>query len=67
MVAGDWLKDGLGNELYDFAEQHFRTQAPTGEIMQPETVADSIWFFATAASNVTGQSLILDGGAHLRY
>lgn len=67
MVAGDWLKDGLGDELYELAEQHYRTRAPTGKIMQPESVADSTWYFATAASNVTGQSLILDGGAILRY
>jgi 3-oxoacyl-[acyl-carrier protein] reductase len=67
MVAGDWLLNGLGEALYQEVEKYHRGQASTGEIMTPETVADSIWFFASAASNVTGEQLILDGGVNLRY
>jgi NAD(P)-dependent dehydrogenase (short-subunit alcohol dehydrogenase family) len=67
MVAGDWLLNGLGEELYREVEKRHKGMAPTGEIMTPETVADSIWFFASAASNVTGEQLILDGGVNLRY
>ena len=67
MVEGDWLKEGLGDELYGVAEKHFASRAPTGQIMTAETVADSIWFFAANAPNVTGEELLLDGGATLPY
>ena len=67
MVEGDWLMEGLGEEVYSAVEQHFTSRAPTGQIMSPETVADNIWFFAAGASNVTGEQLILDGGASLPY
>ena len=67
MVEGDWLKEGLGEEIYAMVEEHFTRQAPSGRIMTPETVADNIWYFAAGASNVTGEHLILDGGATLPY
>jgi NAD(P)-dependent dehydrogenase (short-subunit alcohol dehydrogenase family) len=67
MVEGDWLLNGLGEELYAAIGEHYRGMAPTGEVMTPDTVADSIWYFATGASNVTGEHLVLDGGANLRY
>lgn len=67
MVEGDWLREGLGEELYPAVEQHYRDRAPTGAIMTPDTVADNIWYFAVGASNVTGEHLVLDGGATLPY
>jgi len=67
MVEGGWLMEGLGEEVYARVEQHFTSRAPTGRIMTPETVADNIWFFAVGASNVTGERLLLDGGATLPY
>ena len=67
MVEGDWLIEGLGEEVYAMVEEHFKSKAPTGRIMTAETVADNIWYFATGASNVTGEQLLLDGGATLPY
>ncbi len=67
MVEGDWLREGLGDEIYPMVEQHFKTQARTGEIMTPRTVAENIWFFVDGAPNVTGEKLLLDGGATLPY
>jgi 3-oxoacyl-[acyl-carrier protein] reductase len=67
MVEGDWLKEGLGGDRYELAEQHFRQQAATGDIMNADSVADNIWLFAAGSSNVTGEQLILDGGASLQY
>lgn len=66
MVDGEWLRDGLG-ELFDTVEEHYRQRAATKMIMTPETVAESIWYFAVSAPNVTGEHLILDGGATLPY
>ena len=67
MVEGDWLREGLGEDTYAMVEEHYTTQAPTGRIMTAETVADNIWYFVAGAANVTGEQLILDGGASLRY
>jgi 3-oxoacyl-[acyl-carrier protein] reductase len=67
MVEGDWLREGLGEDTYPLVENHFKTQASTGEIMTAETVAENIWYFAASAPNVTGEQLLLDGGASLPY
>ncbi|MEM0953566.1 MAG: SDR family oxidoreductase [Pseudomonadota bacterium] len=66
-VEGDWLQEGLGEDIYAMALQHFRERAPTGEVMTPETVAENIWYFADSAPNVTGESVLMDGGATLPY
>jgi 3-oxoacyl-[acyl-carrier protein] reductase len=67
MVEGEWLMGGLGEELYEVVKEHYTKLAPTGLVMTDATVAENIWFFATSAPNVTGEQLILDGGATLPY
>jgi 3-oxoacyl-[acyl-carrier protein] reductase len=66
-VEGDWLEQGLGAEMYDAVRQHYRDRAATGEVMTPATVAENIWYFADSAPNVTGEHLLMDGGATLPY
>ncbi|MEE4661723.1 MAG: SDR family oxidoreductase [Halieaceae bacterium] len=66
-VEGDWLQEGLGSEAYEAVRQYYRDRAPTGEVMTPETVAENIWYFAHSAPNVTGEHLLMDGGATLPY
>ena len=66
-VEGDWLEEGLGSEMYDAVRQHYRDQAATGEVMNPATVAENIWYFADSAPNVTGEHVLMDGGATLPY
>lgn len=66
-VEGDWLEEGLGAEMYDAVRQHYRNQAATGEVMTPATVAENIWYFAHSAPNVTGEHVLMDGGATLPY
>ena len=66
-VEGDWLQEGLGPEMYDAAVGYFRERAPTGQVMTPETVAENIWYFADSAPNVTGEAVLMDGGATLPY
>ncbi len=67
MVEGEWLKEGLGEDLYPMVEKHFVDKSSTGQIMTPATVAENIWYFVASAPNVTGEHLILDGGATLPY
>ena len=66
-VEGDWLEEGLGAEMYEAVRGHYRNQAATGEVMTPETVAENIWYFADSAPNVTGEHVLMDGGATLPY
>lgn len=67
MVEGEWLQEGLGEETYALVKTHYETQARTGKVMTAATVAENIWFFADSAPNVTGEQLLLDGGATLPY
>jgi 3-oxoacyl-[acyl-carrier protein] reductase len=66
-VEGDWLMQQLGEEVYALVKQHYETQSRTGKVMTNETVADNIWFFAMNSANVTGEHLLMDGGASLPY
>jgi 3-oxoacyl-[acyl-carrier protein] reductase len=66
-VEGEWLQGLLGDEMYGAVKGHYQTLAPTGQVMTPETVAENIWFFADGAPNVTGEHLLMDGGATLPY
>lgn len=66
-VDGSWLREGLGDELYELVKQHYCTQARTQQVMTAETVAKNIWFFAADSQNVTGEHLLMDGGATLPY
>jgi 3-oxoacyl-[acyl-carrier protein] reductase len=66
-VEGEWLKEGLGEQMYDGVRQHYRDRAATGEVMTPVTVAQNIWYFADSAPNVTGEHVLMDGGATLPY
>jgi len=66
-VEGDWLEEGLGKDAYAAVRQHYRDRASTGEVMTTATVAENIWYFAHSAPNVTGEHLLMDGGATLPY
>lgn len=64
-IAGDWLRAGLGDEVYEAAKKGSEAAAPLGVTSSPETVAEAILYFICGASIITGESLILDGGNHL--
>lgn len=66
-VEGQWLQEGLGEEMYGFVKQHYETQARTNQVMNNETVAENIWYFASTSQNITGEHLLMDGGATLPY
>ena len=64
-IQGSWLRQGLGDELYDATKQYLESSSPLNMTATPETVAESICYFITGAPLVTGETLILDGGFHL--
>ncbi len=64
-IAGEWLKKGLGEELYNARMEQMSAMAPLKTVATPESVADGILMFVVGGSIVTGETLLLDGGAHL--
>lgn len=64
-IAGEWLKEGLGEENYERARQAQEARAPLKRVCTPESVAESILGFIDGHSIITGEHIILDGGQHL--
>ena len=64
-IEGEWLKEGLGDDVYKKAHAAARKGAPLGVTATAETVADSILYFIVGPQVVTGESMIVDGGRHL--
>lgn len=64
-IQGDWLEAGMGKERYDRTKAFLESSTPLRLTCTPDSVADAILYFVTGADVVTGETLILDGGAHL--
>jgi 3-oxoacyl-[acyl-carrier protein] reductase len=64
-IQGEWLRVGFGDEVYEKAKARAEKMAPLGVTSTAETVAEAILYFICGASIITGETLILDGGAHL--
>ncbi|KJS30927.1 MAG: oxidoreductase [Desulfatitalea sp. BRH_c12] len=64
-VEGEWLKNGLGAELYDAIREQYAQHAPLKATATPETVAQAVLGIIGGADWTTGETLIVDGGAHL--
>lgn len=66
-IAGEWLKQGLGEEVYEKARAASANKAPLKRTCTPESVAETIIGFIEGHSIITGESIILDGGQYLGY
>lgn len=66
-IAGEWLKQGLGDEVYEKARSAAAAKAPLGRTCTPESVAETIVGFIEGHSIITGEAIILDGGQYLGY
>ncbi|MDE0451166.1 MAG: SDR family NAD(P)-dependent oxidoreductase [Gammaproteobacteria bacterium] len=64
-IQGSWLESGMGAERYAAAKAALEASAPLRLTATPDTVAESILYFIEGADLVTGETLILDGGARL--
>lgn len=64
-VAGEWLKKGLGEETYDFLRGHYADTSPLKATATPDSVAATVLALVGGADWTTGETLIVDGGAHL--
>jgi 3-oxoacyl-[acyl-carrier protein] reductase len=64
-IQGEWLAQGMGQENYERSKAYLEESTPLRLTTTPDTIAESILFFLSSASVVTGETLILDGGHHL--
>ena len=65
-IEGEWLKKGLGDEAYEATKNFIESSTPLNMVCNPEKVAKGVWFFVEDAVATTGETLILDGGFHLK-
>jgi NAD(P)-dependent dehydrogenase (short-subunit alcohol dehydrogenase family) len=63
-IDGRWLRGGLG-ERYDQAKAASAAHAPLHAVATPETCADAILALIEYSTHVTGQTIVVDGGASL--
>lgn len=61
-IASDWTKSGLG-ESYETTKHAKAKNAALGRVCEPDDVADVIVSMIAGADMVTGQTIVVDGGA----
>jgi len=64
-IQGEWLREGMGNELYEAVKSNLEETSPLNVTSSPETVGEAIIYFICGAGIITGETLIVDGGNHL--
>lgn len=62
MVDGQWLRRGLGEEVFEQRRKRFEGKALLGSVIQPEDAARMAFWLAREAIKTTGQLLDLDAG-----
>ena len=65
LVETPWLAQGLGAERYESAVKSWCDRAVLAQTLQPEDVADAIWWLGAGAAKTTGEVLLLDAGLRL--
>lgn len=57
-----WLKNGLGEQVYEAGKAMQIKQAPLKAVCQPEHVAQLVMSLIEGADLVTGECIVIDGG-----
>ena len=64
-IQGEWLRKGMGDELYNAAKDNLTSSTPLKLTVTPEQVASGIYNFIEISTVVTGETMLMDGGHHL--
>ncbi len=64
-IEGEWLKKGMGEEVYEGTKKHIEATAPLRKTCTPESIGEIIYYLASGSSLVTGQLITVDGGVSL--
>ena len=65
VVQGEWLKQGLDETRYQTMLEKYEAAAPLKKTASPETVADVCLGLIIGGDLTTGETVLIDGGAHL--
>ena len=61
-----WWREGLGEEGYQAFIDRYAASAPLGTAGTTEAVADPVVWLLEGAEHVTGETIMVDAGSHLR-
>ena len=61
-ITGRWLREGLGEPVYEAVKGAMEQRSPLGRVCDPEDVRDAILSLVEGSDLVTGQVLLCDGG-----
>jgi 3-oxoacyl-[acyl-carrier protein] reductase len=61
-ITGRWLREGLGEAVYDGMKKALEARTPLRRVCEPEDVRDAILSLIEGSDLVTGQVLLVDGG-----
>ena len=64
-IQGRWLRGGMGDDAYEAALAMQERSTPLHRAGSPEDMAEAAIWFIEGATNVTGEIMIVDAGAHL--
>ena len=64
-IQGEWLRNGMGDDLYNAALENLTNNTPLKLTVTPEQVAEGIYSFIDINTVVTGETMLMDGGHHL--
>ena len=64
-IEGEWLKKGMGLEMYEAVKLRVQTTTPLKKTCTPESVAEVIVNLVEKGELMTGQLVTVDGGASL--
>ena len=64
-IEGEWLKKGMGPEMYEAVKLHVQSTTPLKKTCTPESVAEVIVNLIETSELMTGQLVTVDGGASL--
>jgi 3-oxoacyl-[acyl-carrier protein] reductase len=65
-IQSRWLLEGHGKENYEKMKNYIEDRSPLSVTATPEIVAEETVYFLIGARIVTGETLVIDGGFHLR-
>ena len=64
-IEGEWLKKGMGTEMYEGTKEHIQNTAPLRKTCTPESIAEVIVNLIEKSELMTGQLVTVDGGVSL--
>ena len=62
MVDSPWLRNGLGPERFEAMRRNYESTSALNSLVQPEEVAETVYYLGAVASKTTGEVHLVDGG-----